>query len=148
MEVDRDLQVLLFRNPRAVYFTHWILELIDSLAALVTPAVLVWAREAAGLDPGIAASKLQVKPDRLLSWETGEQRPTLSQLLKLANVYKRNPAVFYVPEPPGLSLRPPLRCSASRWFAARPDANPGAMKTWLRWRASSDRAARPSSGAC
>ena len=68
--------------------------------ALVTPAVLVWAREAAGLDPGIAATKLQVKPERLVSWETGEQRPTFPQLLKLANVYKRNPAVFYMPAPP------------------------------------------------
>ncbi len=52
------------------------------------------------MDPATAASKVQVKPERLVSWETGEQRPTLSQLLKLANVYKRNPAVFYMPEPP------------------------------------------------
>ncbi len=68
--------------------------------ALITPAVLVWARESAGLEPDVAASKLQVKQERLASWETGEQSPTFPQLLKLGNVYKRNPAVFYMPEPP------------------------------------------------
>ena len=35
MEVDRVHEVRRFRKPRAVYFTHWILALMDSLAALV-----------------------------------------------------------------------------------------------------------------
>lgn len=93
--------------------------------ALVTPAVLVWARQAAGLDPGIAASKLQVAPHRLLSWETGEQRPTLPQLLKLANVYKRNPAVFYMPEPPAAQV--PMHD-----FRRLPDAQAAALSPELR----------------
>ena len=35
MELDGVDEVRLLRKPLAVYFTHWILELIDSLAALV-----------------------------------------------------------------------------------------------------------------
>src|ERR1035438_9605930 len=35
VEVDRMHEVLPFRKPRAVYFTHWILALMDSLVALV-----------------------------------------------------------------------------------------------------------------
>ena len=35
MEVDRVMKFCLLRKPRAVYFTHWTMELIDSLAALV-----------------------------------------------------------------------------------------------------------------
>ena len=68
--------------------------------ALVTPEVLAWARREAGLDTESAARKLAVNPDRLARWETGEDRPTIRQLLKLSAVYKRNPAVFYLPEPP------------------------------------------------
>lgn len=72
--------------------------------ALVTPEVLVWARQEAGLDPDIAAHKLNVKPDRLIRWESGQDRPTIPQLLKLSEVYKRNPAIFYMPEPPREAL--------------------------------------------
>jgi Zn-dependent peptidase ImmA (M78 family) len=72
--------------------------------ALVTPEVLAWARREAGLDPEIVAHKLNVKPDRLVRWESGEDRPTIPQLLKLSEVYKRNPAIFYLPEPPREAL--------------------------------------------
>lgn len=72
--------------------------------ALVTPEVLAWARREAGLDPEIAAHKLSVKPERLIRWESGEDRPTIPQLLKLSEVYKRNPAIFYLPEPPQEAL--------------------------------------------
>ncbi len=72
--------------------------------ALVTPEVLTWARREAGLDPESAAHKLNVKPDRLVRWESGEDRPTIPQLLRLSEVYKRNPAVFYLPEPPDEAL--------------------------------------------
>lgn len=68
--------------------------------ALVTPAVLVWAREEAGLEREVAAGKLSVKPERLAEWEAGESRPTFRQLLELSRVYKRNPAVFYLEQPP------------------------------------------------
>src|SRR5215467_7234410 len=68
--------------------------------ALVTPSVLVWARQEAGLDLDLAAHKLSVKPERLAQWEAGEELPTIRQLLELGRVYRRNPAVFYLPTPP------------------------------------------------
>lgn len=71
-----------------------------SVEALVKPELLVWARKHTGLTVEQAAKKVQVKPDRLESWEKGEKRPTLRQLRKLGSVYKRPMAVFYLPEPP------------------------------------------------
>lgn len=68
--------------------------------ALVTPSVLVWARQETGLDLDLAAHKLGVKPERLAQWEAGEELPTIRQLLELGRVYRRNPAVFYLPAPP------------------------------------------------
>ncbi len=71
-----------------------------SVEALVKPDLLIWARNNAGLTVEQAAKKAQVKPERLESWETGERRPTIKQLRKLGNAYKRPLAVFYLPEPP------------------------------------------------
>jgi Zn-dependent peptidase ImmA (M78 family)/DNA-binding XRE family transcriptional regulator len=68
--------------------------------ALVEPSLLRWARESAGLDSELAAKKAGVKPERLGSWEAGERRPTIVQLRKLAHIYRRPIAVFYLPEPP------------------------------------------------
>lgn len=68
--------------------------------ALINPALLTWARERAGLSPEEAAKKAQVKPDQLLSWESGDKRPTINQLRKLGKAYKRPLAVFYLPESP------------------------------------------------
>ena len=65
-----------------------------------TPSVLVWARESAGLSVEAAARKAGVKADRLSSWESGADRPSFAQLRKLASVYKRPLAVFYLSEPP------------------------------------------------
>lgn len=71
-----------------------------SVEALVRPALLLWARKSAGLSVVQAAKKVQVKAERLESWERGERRPTVKQLRKLANTYKRPLAVFYLSEPP------------------------------------------------
>ena len=68
--------------------------------ALVEPSLLRWARESAGLDTEVAAKKAGVKPERLESWEAGERRPSIVQLRKLAHIYRRPIAVFYLPEPP------------------------------------------------
>jgi Zn-dependent peptidase ImmA (M78 family) len=94
--------------------------------ALVTPQVLTWARREAGLDPEIAAHKLAVKPDRLARWESGEDRPTIPQLLKLSEVYKRNPAVFYLPEAPREEM-------AVRDFRRLPETAPAALSSGLRY---------------
>jgi Zn-dependent peptidase ImmA (M78 family) len=65
-----------------------------------TPRVLVWAREASGLTPEVAARKVGTSPERLLAWESGQLRPTFAQLRKLATVYRRPLAVFYLEIPP------------------------------------------------
>jgi len=67
---------------------------------VVKPALLRWARETAGLAPGDASKKIGVKPARLAEWEEGRLRPTIAQLRKAANVYRRPFAVFFLGEPP------------------------------------------------
>ena len=66
----------------------------------MTPAVLVWARESLDLSPEAAAKKLNVKPERLAAWEEGTQRPTVNQVRKIAETYKRPLAVFFLPKAP------------------------------------------------
>jgi len=70
--------------------------------AIVKPELLLWAREDAGITPEVAAKRIPVKLEALLAWEddTSEKRPTVKQLRKLANIYKRPLAVFYLSEPP------------------------------------------------
>lgn len=70
--------------------------------ANVRPQILRWARETAGYQPDEAARKLNVKTDRLESWEQpdGETQPTINQLRNMARVYKRPLSVFYLQEIP------------------------------------------------
>lgn len=71
-----------------------------SVKALVKPELLVWAREDIGLSVDEMAKKLGVKPDRVIEWESGQDRPTVAQLRKYGEVCRRPIAVFYLPEPP------------------------------------------------
>jgi Zn-dependent peptidase ImmA (M78 family)/DNA-binding XRE family transcriptional regulator len=71
-----------------------------SAEALINPQLLVWARKSAGLTLEEAAKRAGVSGDRLLSWEEGQKRPTINQLRKLGQAYKRPIAVFYLPQPP------------------------------------------------
>jgi predicted nuclease of restriction endonuclease-like (RecB) superfamily/transcriptional regulator with XRE-family HTH domain len=71
-----------------------------SIPAMVEPPLLVWARESFGYDLDQAAQKIGVSTERLASWEHGEEKPSISQLRKIASVYKLPIAVFYLPEPP------------------------------------------------
>jgi Zn-dependent peptidase ImmA (M78 family)/transcriptional regulator with XRE-family HTH domain len=71
-----------------------------SIPALVKPALLMWARERAGLPLEEVAVKAAISLERLRQWEHGEDRPSISQLRKLGEVYKRPLAVFFLPEPP------------------------------------------------
>jgi Zn-dependent peptidase ImmA (M78 family) len=48
----------------------------------------------------IAAHKAAVKPAQLSEWEAGVSRPSIPQLRKLATVYRRPLAAFYLPEAP------------------------------------------------
>lgn len=68
--------------------------------ALVKPELLIWARHGTGLSIEEAAEKAKVKPEKLEAWETGEGHPSIPQLRKLAQVYKRPLAVFYLQKAP------------------------------------------------
>lgn len=70
------------------------------IEATPTPSVLKWARESAGMSLEAAARKLSVKLEQLSSWERGESRPSIPQLRKIAEAYRRPLAAFYLPDPP------------------------------------------------
>lgn len=53
-----------------------------------------------GLDHKNAAIKLKIQSETVQSWEGGTEKPTLAQLRRLADIYKRPLAVFYLPERP------------------------------------------------
>jgi Zn-dependent peptidase ImmA (M78 family) len=57
--------------------------------AFVTPSVMKWARETARMTIDIAAEKIGVSAKRLAGWESGMDKPTVTQAKKAANVYKR-----------------------------------------------------------
>jgi Zn-dependent peptidase ImmA (M78 family)/DNA-binding XRE family transcriptional regulator len=71
-----------------------------SIPALVTPALLKWSRERAGLNVETAAQQAHVHPTTLEEWESGHEVPTIAQARKLGEVYKRPLAFFFLPEPP------------------------------------------------
>lgn len=66
------------------------------IKALANSAVLVWGRRTAGLAREEVARKVGTSVERLESWERGELQPTIAQLRKLADVYKRPLAVFFL----------------------------------------------------
>lgn len=72
----------------------------QSIAALVEPAVMRWARTSIGLTPVAAARKIGVPDTRVDEWEAGSTQPTIAQVRKAATVYKRPLGVFFLPEPP------------------------------------------------
>ena len=104
--------------------------------ALVTPALITWARDTAGFSIAEAADKLGLDAEKLTAWENDadEATPSIPQLRKLAALFKRPLAVFYLPEPPtqfqvmrDLRRLPEQGCVISRqrcnWrFARRPNA--------------------------
>jgi len=68
--------------------------------ALVTPELLVWARESAGLSVQDMAEKLKTTLERVEQWEAGERHPTLPQARKWANATRRPLVVLYLAEVP------------------------------------------------
>ena len=68
--------------------------------ALINPQMLIWARTTLSLQIPLAAEKIGVKTETLELWEKGDEFPTITQLYKIASVYKRPFAVFYFPAPP------------------------------------------------
>lgn len=71
-----------------------------SPTALVDSRLLIWARESARLPAKEVAARLKLPESRVESWESGKERPSIAQLRKLAEVYRRPVAVFFLAEPP------------------------------------------------
>lgn len=75
--------------------------------AKVNPAILIWARETAGLDLETAARKIDLKAarglsgaERLATLEAGEVEPTPPLLRRMAEKYRRPILTFYLPKVP------------------------------------------------
>ncbi|PKK83772.1 MAG: hypothetical protein CVT49_07065 [candidate division Zixibacteria bacterium HGW-Zixibacteria-1] len=67
----------------------------------INPELLRWARESIGLSQSEAAQKInRISVGKLASWEKGESSPSIIQLRKISDVYKRPLAAFYLQSPP------------------------------------------------
>lgn len=70
----------------------------------VTPELLKWARyhtqNMTLADVSLGAALKSITTDRLKDLESGKDEPTLSELLKLIDIYKRPFALFFLPEAP------------------------------------------------
>src|SRR5437870_120747 len=71
-----------------------------SIPALVKPALLAWARERSGLRLEETSAKAKIDVALLRAWEDGTEQPSIAQVRKLGEVYKRPLAVFFLQEPP------------------------------------------------
>lgn len=68
--------------------------------ALITPQLLVWARERVNMPVDIAAKAVGVTVDKYQSWETGKQLPTINQAKKFAQKVKIPYAWLFLDSPP------------------------------------------------
>ena len=67
-----------------------------SIKVDINPEVLVWARKNSSLDINIVSDKIKVKIEQLQAWENGEDKPSIAQLRKIANLYKFPISVFFL----------------------------------------------------
>jgi hypothetical protein len=72
------------------------------IKALVNPALVAWARDTAGFGIAEAAKRLDIDEAHLVAWEdpASDEAPSIPQLRKLAALFKRPLAVFYLRETP------------------------------------------------
>ena len=68
--------------------------------ALINPDLITWARNTAGFTTAEAAARLKITEEQLVAWEAGSDAPSIPQLRKLAGLFKRPLAVFYLSEVP------------------------------------------------
>jgi len=68
--------------------------------AFITPEILKWARETARISVDDAANKVSVSSERYLTWENGNDFPTIRQAKKLAKSFRRPFSLFFLPEIP------------------------------------------------
>lgn len=91
----------------------------------INPQLLTWARHESGFELPRVAKRLNVKEEKLESWEAGERQPTLRQVEALARFFHRPLSVFFLPRPPQLQ---PLAAEYRRL----PDVIPGHESPELR----------------
>ncbi|KDE21231.1 hypothetical protein AZ09_03815 [Acetobacter aceti 1023] len=68
--------------------------------AFVTPGMLRWARERAGMSLDVFASKLNVTKAAICEWENGERYPTFKQAEKFAKATKIPFGYLFLLDPP------------------------------------------------
>lgn len=75
--------------------------------APITPEVLRWAREDAGVTVADLAARVGVDAGRVRAWEIGEEQPSLAKLRQAAELLGRPVAFFFVAEPPNQGVQRP-----------------------------------------
>lgn len=74
---------------------------MSNRATSLTPQMLTWAREQAGLTISDVAAYAHKDPDEVAAWESGEAWPTYHQLDELSRgLFHRPVALFFLPQPP------------------------------------------------
>lgn len=74
---------------------------MSARAKAITPELLVWARERAGLSVSDVAHYMSKRDEDIVAWESGKAWPTYKQLERLAQgLFRRPVALFFLPEPP------------------------------------------------
>lgn len=68
--------------------------------AYINHDILVWARKTINYDIDAAAKKIKVDVEKLLSWENGEDLPSIPQLRRISTIYKRPVSIFFLPDIP------------------------------------------------
>lgn len=68
--------------------------------AMVEKELLVWARKTASLTVEAASAAAHIPAEKIVAWERGDGGPSIPELKKLANAYRRPLSVFFLPEPP------------------------------------------------
>lgn len=68
--------------------------------ALITPAILVWARERAKLNIQEFSTKISQPLDKIMQWESGESRPTFIQAQKIAHILHIPFGYLFLKTPP------------------------------------------------
>lgn len=76
-----------------------------AIPALVTPELLVWARNLDSISVGEIAAKMHTTSERILEWENGTAHPTLTQAKNLAKQYRVPFVYFYLPDIPQKTKR-------------------------------------------
>lgn len=76
-----------------------------AIPALVTPELLVWARNLDSISIDEIAAKMHTTSEHIVEWENGSTHPTLTQAKNLAKQYRVPFVYFYLPDIPQKTKR-------------------------------------------